>query len=47
MKYRKVGENKYKRVKSVITGIILALLPVLVILLAMVLNALIVLEVKP
>ena len=47
MKYRRVGKNKYKRVRSVLTGIILALLPVLVILLAMVLNALIVLAVKP
>ena len=47
MKYKKVGKNKYRRVKSVLTGIILALLPVLIILLAFVLNALIVLAVKP
>ncbi len=46
MKYKRVGKNKYKRVKSVIAGIILALLPVLVILLAFVLNALIVLGMK-
>ena len=47
MKYKKVGKNKYRRVKSVLTGLILALLPVLVILLAFVLNALIVLGMKP
>lgn len=46
MKYKKVGKNKYRRVKSVLTGLILALLPVLVILLAFVLNALIVLGMK-
>lgn len=47
MKYKKVGENKYKRVKPVLAGIILALLPVLIILLTFVLNALIVLGMKP
>jgi len=46
MKYKKVGENKYKRVRSVLAGIILALLPVLIILLAFVINALIVLGAK-
>ena len=46
MKYKKVGKNKYRRVKPVITGLILALLPVLVILLAFVLNALIVLGMR-
>ena len=46
MKYKKVGKNKYKRVKPVLAGIILALLPVLVILLALVLNALIVLSMR-
>lgn len=46
MKYKKIGKNKYKRVKSVTAGLILALLPLLVILLALVLNALIVLSMR-
>ena len=43
MKYKKVGENKYKRVRSVLTGLIVALIPVLLVVLAILINYIIIL----
>lgn len=43
MKYKKVGENKYKRVRSVLTGLIVALIPVLLVVLATLINYIIIL----
>ena len=44
MKYKKVGENKYKRARGVLAGLIIALIPVLLVLFAMLLNMLIALR---